>query len=154
MNREEKSVFRWIWISALALAFAGGLSFVLGVFGEAAEVAQEEFGPRALLKKYEQFKDQSAMLDKKVADIGVYEVNLAEFDSMDRKEMDRFDKAEKAQLKLELAGEYLLMAATLLEIKSRLLLPQPELAESGEEEVPASPAEPPSASATRISDGR
>jgi hypothetical protein len=104
MNREEKSVFRWIWIAALALAFAGGLSFVLGVFGEAAEVAQEEFGPRALLKKYEQFKDQSAMLDKKVADIGVYEVNLAEFDSMDRKEMDRFDKAEKAQLKLELAG--------------------------------------------------
>ena len=40
------------------------------------------------------------------------------------------------ELKLELAGEYLLMAATLLEIKSRLLLPQPELEENLEEEDP------------------
>ncbi|TKB58441.1 segregation and condensation protein A [Ferrimonas aestuarii] len=39
------------------------------------------------------------------------------------------------QLQMELAGEYLVMAATLAEIKSRLLLPKPEL-EEGEEEDP------------------
>src|SRR6195256_6627673 len=34
-------------------------------------------------------------------------------------------------LQLELAGEYLVMAATLAEIKSRMLLPRPRLAEDG-----------------------
>jgi segregation and condensation protein A len=35
-------------------------------------------------------------------------------------------------LQLELAGEYLVMAATLAEIKSRMLLPRPQLSEDGE----------------------
>ncbi len=38
------------------------------------------------------------------------------------------------ELQLELAGEYLLMAATLAEIKSRMLLPRPQDAEQGEED--------------------
>jgi segregation and condensation protein A len=38
------------------------------------------------------------------------------------------------ELQLELAGEYLVMAATLAEIKSRMLLPRPRLAEEGEED--------------------
>jgi segregation and condensation protein A len=38
------------------------------------------------------------------------------------------------ELQLELAGEYLVMAATLAEIKSRMLLPRPKLAEDGEED--------------------
>ena len=38
------------------------------------------------------------------------------------------------ELQLELAGEYLVMAATLAEIKSRLLLPRPRPAEEGEED--------------------
>src|ERR1700716_4075184 len=37
-------------------------------------------------------------------------------------------------LQLELAGEYLVMAATLAEIKSRMLLPRPRLAEEGDED--------------------
>ena len=37
-----------------------------------------------------------------------------------------------AELQLELAGEYLVMAATLAEIKSRMLLPRPPLSEEGE----------------------
>jgi segregation and condensation protein A len=41
-------------------------------------------------------------------------------------------------LDLSVAGEYLLMAATLMEIKSRMLLPQPPLANSEEEEDPRS----------------
>jgi len=39
-----------------------------------------------------------------------------------------------AELRIELAAEYLLMAAILAEIKSRLLLPRPESAEVGEED--------------------
>jgi len=38
------------------------------------------------------------------------------------------------ELQLELAGEYLLMAAMLAEIKSRMLLPRPETAEADEED--------------------
>jgi len=37
-------------------------------------------------------------------------------------------------LQLELAGEYLVMAATLAEIKSRMLLPRPRLDQDGEED--------------------
>lgn len=37
-------------------------------------------------------------------------------------------------LQLELAGEYLVMAATLAEIKSRMLLPRPKSAEEGEDD--------------------
>src|ERR1700726_2961423 len=37
-------------------------------------------------------------------------------------------------LQLELAGEYLVMAATLAEIKSRMLLPRPRLDEDGEQD--------------------
>jgi segregation and condensation protein A len=40
------------------------------------------------------------------------------------------------ELNLELAGEYLLMAAMLAEIKSRMLLPRPQAAEGHEEEDP------------------
>jgi segregation and condensation protein A len=36
------------------------------------------------------------------------------------------------ELQLELAGEYLVMAATLAELKSRMLLPRPQLSEEGE----------------------
>lgn len=38
---------------------------------ETANVAQEQLGPRALLKKYEWFKDAAAQLDAKKADIQV-----------------------------------------------------------------------------------
>ncbi|HEY5760157.1 MAG TPA: segregation/condensation protein A [Steroidobacter sp.] len=41
-----------------------------------------------------------------------------------------------AELQLELAGEYLLMAAMLAEIKSRMLLPRPAAAEGTEEDDP------------------
>ncbi len=40
------------------------------------------------------------------------------------------------ELQLELAGEYLVMAATLAEIKSRMLLPRPKLSGEGVEEDP------------------
>lgn len=79
---------------ALALKVMGGL-FVFALFGvplvwglsavgcfssligEAVQVAREEFGPREALKKYEWFKDASAQLEKKQADIAVYKKRFA-----------------------------------------------------------------------------
>lgn len=49
------------------------IGYGLGWFGEVAKVAQEEFGPRAMLDKYEWFKDAAAQLEKKQADIMVYD---------------------------------------------------------------------------------
>ncbi len=40
------------------------------------------------------------------------------------------------ELQLELAGEYMVMAATLAEIKSRMLLPRPQVDPNGGEEDP------------------
>lgn len=80
----------------------------LGWFQEAAEVSREEFGPRALLQKYEWFKDASAQLDKKQADIGVYESRLdaleAAYDGVGRADWDRVDKQQSNLWRAELAG--------------------------------------------------
>lgn len=51
----------------------GVVGHVFRWFGEAAAVAQEEVGPRKLLEKYTWFKDAAAQLDKKRADIDVYQ---------------------------------------------------------------------------------
>lgn len=53
---------------------------VLGWFGEAQQVAREEFGPREMLRKYEWFKDAAAGLDKKVADISMYDSRIAKLE--------------------------------------------------------------------------
>ena len=80
----------------------------LGWFQEAAEVSREEFGPRALLQKYEWFKDASAQLDKKQADIRVYEARLdaleQAYTGVDRAQWDRVDKQQSNQWHAELAG--------------------------------------------------
>ena len=46
------------------------------------KVAKDEFSASALLSKYEWFKDASAKLDKKQADIQVYQVRLNNLESM------------------------------------------------------------------------
>jgi hypothetical protein len=71
---------------------------------DAVKTAKKEFSPSELLRKYEWFKDASAQLDKKQADIKVFEVKLTEFDGLTRKEMDRTDKEQKAQWQVEVAG--------------------------------------------------
>jgi len=45
-------------------------------FGRAADVVQQQVDPFELQRKYEWFKDVAAQLDKKQADIGVYESRL------------------------------------------------------------------------------
>lgn len=53
-----------------------GMPFMVAC-NEAAQVAQEELGPRALLRKYEFLKECHAQLDKKQADIKVYDARFA-----------------------------------------------------------------------------
>lgn len=80
----------------------------VGVAAEAATVAREEFGPRAALAKYEWFKDAAAELEKKRADIGVYETRLAsmsaDYEGKSRSEWDRVDKQQLSQWQAEVAG--------------------------------------------------
>jgi hypothetical protein len=71
------------------------LGHVIGIFGEAAQVTHDEFGPRAALAKYEQFKDESAQLDAKVADIAVLQHKIdnleAQYQGVPRNKWARTD---------------------------------------------------------------
>ena len=91
-----------------AVVLLGAAGYTLGWFQEAAQVTREEFGPRALLQKYEWFKDASAQLDKKRVDIRVYEARLealeAAYDGAQRRDWDRVDKQQGNLWQAELAG--------------------------------------------------
>ncbi|MDX1987077.1 MAG: hypothetical protein SFV17_10370 [Candidatus Obscuribacter sp.] len=56
--------------------FGGVLSYTAGWFRDAGQVVQEEFSPSALLKKYEWFKDASAQLDAKKANIDAAQARI------------------------------------------------------------------------------
>lgn len=70
----------------------------LGCF-DAVETAHREFKPSTLLKKYEWFKDVAAAIDKKRADIALYQSEIEDF-----KPEDKEDKAYIQQRKSELLG--------------------------------------------------
>lgn len=114
-NHLEKSIeggprsasFAVFKVLAIVMFIGFGLSavgHVMGWFGEAAQVAKAEFGPKAALAKYEWFKNAAAELDKKQADIKVYSKKLSLFTGVDRKDMDRTDKEQLSQWHVELAG--------------------------------------------------
>ena len=63
----------YIIIGICAVIIIMGLAWILGFMGNAAQVAQKEYYPDAMLKKYEWFKDASSQLDNKVATIKVFE---------------------------------------------------------------------------------
>lgn len=96
----------------LALFLLGAMVWGIGTafswFGEAATVAKEEFGPRELLKKYEWFKDSAAELDKKVADISVYQKRVdglnADYAGVHRKDWPRSDREQMSIWQAEAAG--------------------------------------------------
>lgn len=64
-------------IAIPAMVAMKGCSVAGRVINEAGDVAVDELGPRALLKKYMWFKDCAAQLNKKQADIGLYEQRFA-----------------------------------------------------------------------------
>lgn len=69
------------------------------VIKDGADTVTSEFKPSALLKKYEYFKDLSAAIDKKRADIELYR---SEIESI--KIEDKDDKAYLQERKLEMIG--------------------------------------------------
>jgi hypothetical protein len=74
---------RLVWpVVALMLlgVFLGVMGTTLGWCSEAADVAREQFGPRASLQKYEQFKDQAAGLDRLRANIESYKKRLQDLE--------------------------------------------------------------------------
>jgi len=95
-------------IGGVGTAGVWAVGSVFGWFGEAARVARQEFGPKAVLQKYEWFKDAAAQLDKKRADIEVYGSRLkgmeSDYDGVPRREWDRTDKEQMSIWQAELAG--------------------------------------------------
>lgn len=108
----RKVIWKWmlVGIPLLLVIIIGGFVFstCAGLIGETVQVAREEFGPRELLRKYEWFKDTLAQLDKKTADINVYETRTKnmhkEYEGTKRKDWDRTDKEQFNQWNMEVAG--------------------------------------------------
>jgi hypothetical protein len=103
-----KLILIWLVILmgvGLGLRVIGG---VFGWFGEAVTVAREEFGPRAMLQKYEWFKNASAQLDKLNADIRVYDGRqqalVAAYGETPRTAWPRDDRQEWSLISAEVAG--------------------------------------------------
>lgn len=98
---------------ALLLAFVscaacGEIGWACGAHENALEVARKEFYPDALLQKYEWFKDAAAALDKKQADIKVYEARIAaltaDYEGVPRSKWPRDDREQSSIWASELAG--------------------------------------------------
>ena len=97
-----------ILASSVLIALVFGIGYVFGWFGETAQVAKEEFGPRAALQKYEWFKDAAAQLEKKQADITVYDSRLKAMDKtyekLPRQNWPREDREQYNVWQSEVAG--------------------------------------------------
>lgn len=63
-----------------AAAVVAVVGYGLGWLGEGAKVAQEQFGPKAALAKYEWFIDQANRIDKMDQDIKLFEGRVSGID--------------------------------------------------------------------------
>lgn len=102
------TILKW-GMSLMCIVFILGMfGWFLGWFGEAAAVAKEEFGPREALRKYEWCKDAAAQLDKKRADIKVYEGRIAtmreDYGDTPKKDWPRDEREAMNQMQAELVG--------------------------------------------------
>jgi hypothetical protein len=77
-------------------------------YQNAKDTAFEEFKPSELLKKYEYYKDASAALDKKIADIQVYDVRvnslIDQYKGVKRTDWARDDREQLSIWQSEVAG--------------------------------------------------
>ena len=101
-------IFKIILPAMIAVVLLGIVGNALGWFGEAAQVAREQFSPREMLRKYEQFKDMKAQLDKKKADIAVFEGRVKAQDEaytgVARKDWPRDEREQRSVWESEVAG--------------------------------------------------
>lgn len=87
-----KKIFTLMAIGVLAILI---ISPIMRYCSNGVETAYKEYKPETLLKKYEYFKDLSASIDKKRADIMLFESTLKATDKKD---------SEYNQLRSELLG--------------------------------------------------
>lgn len=104
-----KRFFSRVFLPLVLLSIAVGVvGYGVGWFGEATQVVREEFGPRASLEKYEWFKDAAAQLDKKQADIAVYESRMkamdATYEGRPRHQWPREDREQHNVWSSEISG--------------------------------------------------
>lgn len=107
-NNPRRTTFKVVR-SLIALGiFLSVIGYFFGWFSEAAQVAQEEFGAKASLKKYEWFQDCANTIEEKSNTIKVYESNIANMNEMygdsPRIEWDRIDKQQYNQWSAEITG--------------------------------------------------
>ncbi len=99
--------YRTIYFFIFALVLISGCGGC-NWFREAKEVAQEELGPKELLRKYEWFKNASSQLDKKQADIKVYEKRISSmtknYEDVPRNKWAREDREQYNLWDSEVAG--------------------------------------------------
>lgn len=95
---------------AIFSAMIWGIGTVFGFFGEAATVAQQEFGAAAAVRKYEWFKDAASQLDRKSADLKMFDARInslrksgASADSIAQAEAERIGVASSYN---DLAARY------------------------------------------------
>ena len=90
----------------IVISAAGVVS--CGWLGEASDVAYNETSPKALLKKYEWFKDCAAACDKHLANIKVYETRIAQmkedYKDQPRSKWPRTDLEQMNVWQSEVAG--------------------------------------------------
>lgn len=100
--------FNYLLIGTLVLGSFGSLMSGCRCADEAVDVAHDELGPKALLKKYEWFKNSAASLDEKNAGIKVLQKRLDDlkdqYDGAPRSKWARDDREQWNQSSSELAG--------------------------------------------------
>lgn len=107
-NKPFRSLVKYGSMLLVCFFLLGSVVYSLGWFTETAQVVRKEFGPREMLRKYEWFKDAAAQLDKKNADIIVYDSRLkalvADYEGMRRNEWARDDREQSSLWSTEVAG--------------------------------------------------
>ena len=99
----RKFVMTGLLTAALSSSACG---FACGFVGNADKVLQQEFNPTVMRDRYVWFKDASAALDKKVADISVYRGRLTRLreDYPNVQSMPRDVREQRAIWESELSG--------------------------------------------------
>lgn len=72
IEMEDKGPVWFIAVVLAVIATLGAGHFVFGWFSNASDTAMQQYSASAMLNKYEWFKDASAQLDAKQANIEVY----------------------------------------------------------------------------------
>jgi hypothetical protein len=97
-----------ILLIILVVVVGLALFAVVGWLAKGCDVVKQETDPAVVLQKYMWFKDASAQLDKKIADIDVYQARLdsltSSYSSIPRNQWSRTDQEDFNLWSSELAG--------------------------------------------------